>query len=114
MYACGMQSVFLCDQSFHFSRFILLAAAFSITPKVGHDNWVRQVVVHPTGEHIISCSDDRSIRTWNVLTGEMPGLLFSVSNFSPSQPCFTEENKRYPTTVDVILSLQRTFSGHVS
>ncbi|CDJ39654.1 WD-40 repeat protein, putative [Eimeria tenella] len=37
---------------------------------VGHDNWVRQVVVHPTGEHIISCSDDRSIRTWNVLTGD--------------------------------------------
>lgn len=37
---------------------------------VGHDNWVRQVIVHPTGEHIISCSDDRSIRTWNVLTGD--------------------------------------------
>lgn len=37
---------------------------------IGHDNWVRQVLVHPTGEHIISCSDDRTIRTWNVLTGD--------------------------------------------
>ncbi|KAL8428028.1 hypothetical protein Efla_006934 [Eimeria flavescens] len=37
---------------------------------VGHDNWVRQVLVHPTGEYIISCSDDRSIRTWNVLSGD--------------------------------------------
>lgn len=92
----------VCSQPFHFPCFILLAAVFSVTPKVGHDNWVRQVVVHPTGEHIISCSDDRSIRTWNVLTGEMPGLPFSAPKFSPSQPCFTEESKRYLMTVDII------------
>eukprot|EP00922_Rhytidocystis_sp_ex-Travisia-forbesii_P060719 GHVS01090020.1.p1 GENE.GHVS01090020.1~~GHVS01090020.1.p1 ORF type:complete len:503 (-),score=55.62 GHVS01090020.1:34-1440(-) len=36
---------------------------------VGHDNWIRNIVVHSTGKHIISCSDDRTIRSWDVLTG---------------------------------------------
>lgn len=36
---------------------------------VGHDNWVRSVVVHPNGKYVVSCSDDKSIRVWDLKTG---------------------------------------------
>lgn len=36
---------------------------------VGHDNWVRSVIVHPNGKYIVSCSDDKSIRVWDLKTG---------------------------------------------
>ncbi|KAJ3147407.1 protein with putative role during mitosis [Geranomyces michiganensis] len=32
----------------------------------GHDNWVRDVVVHPLGRFIVSVSDDRSLRVWDL------------------------------------------------
>lgn len=31
-----------------------------------HDNWVRNVIFHPNGKYIISCSDDKSIRVFDV------------------------------------------------
>ncbi|PFH36236.1 WD domain, G-beta repeat-containing protein [Besnoitia besnoiti] len=36
---------------------------------VGHDNWVRCVILHPAGSHIVSSGDDRSVRCWNVISG---------------------------------------------
>ena len=32
----------------------------------GHANWVRDVIIHPTGNYIISCSDDKTIRVFDV------------------------------------------------
>jgi len=32
----------------------------------GHLNWVRSVVFHPGGRFIISASDDKSIRVWDL------------------------------------------------
>lgn len=32
----------------------------------GHDNWVRGVVFHPGGKYIISASDDKSLRVWDI------------------------------------------------
>ncbi|XP_044079810.1 lissencephaly-1 homolog B [Siniperca chuatsi] len=32
---------------------------------VGHDNWVRGVLVHPGGRFIVSCADDKTIRIWD-------------------------------------------------
>eukprot|EP01035_Chromulina_nebulosa_P017105 gene17105-22619_t len=31
-----------------------------------HENWVRGVVVNPTGKYIVSCSDDKSIRVFDI------------------------------------------------
>jgi len=33
---------------------------------VGHDNWVRAVVFHPGGKYLISVSDDKSLRAWDL------------------------------------------------
>lgn len=33
---------------------------------VGHDNWVRAVVFHPGGKYLISVSDDKSLRCWDL------------------------------------------------
>ena len=31
-----------------------------------HENWVRGVLLHPSGNHILSCGDDRSIRVFDI------------------------------------------------
>ncbi|CAB1353126.1 unnamed protein product [Coregonus sp. 'balchen'] len=33
--------------------------------EVGHDNWVRGVLVHPGGRFIVSCADDKTLRIWD-------------------------------------------------
>ncbi len=33
---------------------------------VGHDNWVRALVFHPGGKYLISVSDDKTIRCWDL------------------------------------------------
>lgn len=35
-----------------------------------HDNWVRSVLLHPSGKFIISCSDDKSIRVLDIKVRE--------------------------------------------
>nr|POE47040.1 nuclear distribution protein pac1 [Quercus suber] len=32
----------------------------------GHDNWVRSLVFHPGGKYLLSCSDDKTIRCWDL------------------------------------------------
>jgi platelet-activating factor acetylhydrolase IB subunit alpha len=32
-----------------------------------HDNWVRDIRIHPSGRYLISCSDDKSIRVYDIL-----------------------------------------------
>ena len=32
----------------------------------GHDNWVRGLAFHPAGKYLLSVSDDRSIRCWDL------------------------------------------------
>jgi platelet-activating factor acetylhydrolase IB subunit alpha len=37
-----------------------------IATLVGHDNWVREVMFHPNGKFLISVSDDKTIRMWDL------------------------------------------------
>lgn len=32
----------------------------------GHDNWIRSLVFHPGGKYLLSCSDDKTIRCWDL------------------------------------------------
>jgi len=34
--------------------------------QVGHDNWVRGLLFHPSGKYIVSVADDKTIRVWDV------------------------------------------------
>lgn len=33
---------------------------------MGHDNWVRALVFHPGGKYLLSVSDDRTLRCWDL------------------------------------------------
>lgn len=33
---------------------------------VGHDNWIRAVCFHPSGKYLLSASDDKSVRCWDL------------------------------------------------
>lgn len=35
----------------------------------GHDNWVRALVFHPDGQYLLSASDDKSIKVWDLAQG---------------------------------------------
>lgn len=36
----------------------------------GNDNWVRGICFHPYLHYMYSCSDDKTIRVWNLKTGK--------------------------------------------
>jgi len=42
---------------------------------LGHDNWVRSLIIHPNGKYLISSSDDKSIRVWELKTGRVAKKL---------------------------------------
>lgn len=37
--------------------------------QVGHDNWIRAIIFHPAGKHLISAADDNTYRIWDLKTG---------------------------------------------
>ena len=39
---------------------------FMYHTQVGHDNWVRGLVFHPGGKYILSASDDKTLRLWDI------------------------------------------------
>lgn len=44
----------------------------------GHDNWVRNIGIHPTGKYIISTGDDRNLRVWDIKSGRCVKKLEKV------------------------------------
>jgi len=37
---------------------------------IGHKSWVKDLIIHPNGKILISCSDDKSIKMWDLETGD--------------------------------------------
>ncbi|ORZ11811.1 putative platelet-activating factor acetylhydrolase ib alpha subunit [Absidia repens] len=48
---------------------------------VGHDNWVRGLVIHPSGKYLLSASDDKSIKIWDLKTGRCMKTLEAHDHF---------------------------------
>lgn len=37
---------------------------------IGHKSWIRDLTIHPNGRILISCSDDKSVKFWDLQTGD--------------------------------------------
>lgn len=51
---------------------------------VGHDNWVRGLVFHPSGKFILSVSDDKTLRVWDLANKRCLKVLEAHSHFCTS------------------------------
>lgn len=51
---------------------------------IGHDNWVRGLVVHPGGNYILSASDDKTVRTWDIKNKRCQKTLEAHTHFCTS------------------------------
>ncbi|KAF2754932.1 platelet-activating factor acetylhydrolase IB alpha subunit [Pseudovirgaria hyperparasitica] len=59
---------------------------------VGHDNWVRALVWHPGGKYLLSASDDKTIRCWDLdqegkcvkIVADAHGHFISCMRWAPS------------------------------
>lgn len=45
------------------------------------DNWVRALIFHPSGKFLLSASDDKTIRTWDLATGRCLKVLEAHGHF---------------------------------
>jgi platelet-activating factor acetylhydrolase IB subunit alpha len=43
-----------------------ISEATCIATFKAHENWVRNVIIHPSGNYVLSCSDDKSIRVFDI------------------------------------------------
>ncbi|KAJ1822028.1 Lissencephaly-1 [Coemansia sp. RSA 2671] len=49
---------------------------------IGHDDWVRDFVFHPSGKTIISVSDDKTMRVWDLATGRCSKTIEASQHFT--------------------------------
>ena len=45
-----------------------------------HENWVKGVIVHPSGNYVVSCGDDRAIRVFDIKSNR---CLRTIENAHP-------------------------------
>jgi len=48
---------------------------------IGHDNWVRGLVLHHSSKFLYSCSDDKTVRIWDLTTGKCVKKIDAHSHF---------------------------------
>ena len=53
----------------------------STCSQAGHDNWVRALAFHPSGKYLLSSSDDKTIRVWELSTGRCVKTVEAHSHF---------------------------------
>lgn len=46
-----------------------------LKPLIGHSDWIRSLAFSPDGETLLSSSNDRTVRLWNIKTGQLLHLL---------------------------------------
>ncbi|KAJ2156596.1 Lissencephaly-1, partial [Coemansia sp. RSA 552] len=49
---------------------------------VGHDDWVRDFCIHPSGKTLISVSDDKTMRVWDLATGRCAKTIEASEHFT--------------------------------
>ena len=52
-----------------------------LTRLFADDNWIRALIFHPSGKFLLSASDDKTIRTWDLATGRCLKTLEAHSHF---------------------------------
>jgi platelet-activating factor acetylhydrolase IB subunit alpha len=45
---------------------------------VGHDNWITDIMFHPSGKYLISVADDKSIRMWDLSMGRCYRKIYNA------------------------------------
>lgn len=63
---------------------LLLVDAFALPVQTGHDNWVRGLKFHPGGKYLVSSSDDKTIRVWNIANKRYQKAIDAHSHFVTS------------------------------
>lgn len=48
----------------------------------GHDNWVRGLAFAPDGRHLLSVSDDKTLRVWDLATGRCVKTVDAHAHFA--------------------------------
>lgn len=51
---------------------------------VGHDNWVRGAAWHPGGRYLLTASDDKTLRVWDVAHTRCLKTLYAHQHFATS------------------------------
>jgi platelet-activating factor acetylhydrolase IB subunit alpha len=59
----------ICEFEFNCYVTLLLTGSHHLLFQIGHDNWVRAVAFHPSGNYLLSAADDGTIRVWDLKTG---------------------------------------------
>jgi len=72
----------------------------------GHDNWIRGLLFHPDGKHLISVSDDKTIRVWSLLEERCIKVLEEAHTHFIQCLDFCKQNPQIATgSVDGVVSI---------
>ena len=52
--------------------------------QIGHDNWVRGLKFHPGGKFLLSASDDKTLRVWDIKNKRNSKTLNAHTHFVTS------------------------------
>ncbi|KZT39327.1 WD40 repeat-like protein [Sistotremastrum suecicum HHB10207 ss-3] len=82
------------DGSIH--RFSLSANARSLRPLRGHEGVISDLAISPNGKHLVSCSEDKTIRLWDVKTGKAIRIVSKAEKHDdrPRSVSFDQQGKR--------------------
>lgn len=47
----------------------------------GHDNWVRSLILHPSGKYLLSAADDKMVKVWDLALGRCVKTLKAHDHF---------------------------------